>query len=199
MAPRYAGPLSTDEMAGSTPDAQGRGGARPSDEDEAAERLVAFLRAAGAAGRGHAGGRTLLDHLVGTYQITRRWNQPVWLQHAALIHSIYGTEAYRNPMVSRSRRAELARVAGTRAERIAYLFCVTPRKPLVAGTYRWASSSAASIEEAIRDAKPPERGELDALLLLHMANLAEQARADDGSPGVWLAELREVAELLIES
>jgi hypothetical protein len=48
-------------------------------------------------------------------------------------------------------------------------------------------------------AEPPTRDELDALVLLHMANLAEQAHAGDGSPGRWLARVRELAELLVDS
>ncbi len=46
---------------------------------------------------------------------------------------------------------------------------------------------------------PPTRDELDALVLLHMANLAEQARAADGSPGRWLARVRDLAELLLDA
>ena len=71
--------------------------AHPSSEnhhDPIAERVIAFLEAQGAAAHGHGGGRSLLDHLTGTYEIAGRWKQPTWLQHAALIHSIYGTEAY---------------------------------------------------------------------------------------------------------
>ncbi len=50
-----------------------------------------------------------------------------------------------------------------------------------------------------RDEPPATREELDALVLLHMANMAEQARSRDGSPGRWLVRLRELAELLITS
>ena len=46
---------------------------------------------------------------------------------------------------------------------------------------------------------PASRDECDALIVLHMGNLAEQAQARDGSPGVWLARLRELAELVIAS
>ncbi|MDQ6606312.1 MAG: aspartyl/asparaginyl beta-hydroxylase domain-containing protein [Actinomycetota bacterium] len=150
-------------------------------------RLVAFLRDAGAAEAGHAGPRTLLEHLVETREIVRRWGQPAWLQQAALLHSVYGTDVFRRGLLPESRRAEVIGLAGERPERLAHLFCVTPRTPLLAGTSAWARGGAAT------------RDELDALVLLHMANLAEQARAPDGSPGVWLARLRELAELLIDS
>jgi hypothetical protein len=116
------------------------------------------------------------------------------LQHAALIHSVYGTESYERQLLPAARRAEVAAVAGDRAERLAYLFSVTPRRPLFAGTHLWAR------DLPIRDPEDsPTRDELDALVLLHMANLAEQARAPDGSPGLWLVRSRELAELLTDS
>ncbi len=46
---------------------------------------------------------------------------------------------------------------------------------------------------------PALRAELDALVLLHMANIAEQARAPDGSPGTWLAGFRRLGDLLVDS
>src|SRR5437660_4179946 len=102
------------------------------------DATVAFLRAEGADRRPHAGGRALLDHLCGTAAIVSRWEQPDWLVRAALIHSVYGTEAYDQQLIDPGRRREVVAVAGEPAERLAYLFCVTPRRPLLAGTYRWA-------------------------------------------------------------
>jgi aspartate beta-hydroxylase len=172
------------------------------DADDTAAAVVDFLRSEGAARVPHRGGSTLLDHLVETYCILRRWRQPVWLQHAALIHSVYGTDVYRQQLLPLSRRDDVLNVAGARAERLAFLFCVTPREPLLAGTYLWARDlpgPAAGGARAAADEPAATRDELDALVLLHMANLAEQARAKDGSPGSWLARLRELGELLIDS
>jgi hypothetical protein len=174
--------------------------------DTTAQAILAFLRSEGAAKMAHAGTTSLLDHLVGTYAILRRWDQPAWLQHAALIHSVYGTDAYRRQLLTRPRRKEVAAVAGERAERIAYLFCVTPRGPLLAGTHRWARDLPhAARGHALQPAgQAPLNGqagrdELDALVLLHMANLAEQAHAGDGSPRRWLVTIRDLAELIIDS
>jgi aspartate beta-hydroxylase len=173
-------------------------------DDATATAIVEFIRAEGAGELGHAGGRTLLEHLVGTYLIMRRWDQPAWLQYAALLHSVYGTDAYRNRLLSPARRGQVAAMAHPEAERIAYLFCVTPRRPLFAGTHRWARglpAPAAGAEEAAEEAPdpPPTRDELDAVLLLHLANLAEQAHAGDGTPRPWLARAGELAELLEDS
>ncbi len=99
----------------------------------ATERAIALLAAEGAGSRRHARGRTLLDHLVGTAEILRRWGQPVELQDAALLHSVYGTEVYEPRLLPTSRRGDLVDVVGERAERLAYLFSVTSREALFAG------------------------------------------------------------------
>jgi aspartate beta-hydroxylase len=168
-------------------------------DDATAAALVAFLRAEGAGSFGHAGGRTLLDHLLGTYWVARRWGQPRWLQHAALIHSVYGSDAYERRLLGSGQRAAIAEIAGDEAERLAHLFCVTPRRPLFAGTHRWARDlpSRATGGQQGASGETPTRDEFDALVLLHMANLAEQACAADGSPGRWLVRLRDLAELLL--
>ena len=189
-------------MSGSTagPGAIANDGGRGTGDDRTAEELITFLRSEGAARLGHAGERTLLDHLVGTYEIVRRWNQPPRLQHAALIHSVYGTDVYGQQLLPPSRRDDVVRIAGDEAERLAYLFCVTPRDLLFAGTHLWAADLSTLPPVRVRetsDRPPATEVELDELVLLHMANLAEQARADDGSPGLWLVRLRELAELLV--
>jgi aspartate beta-hydroxylase len=167
-----------------------------------ADDAVAFLRAAGADRRPHAGGRALLDHLCGTAEIVSRWEQPDWLVRAALIHSVYGTEAYDQQLIDPGRRAEVVAVAGEPAERLAYLFCVTPRRPLFAGTYRWARELPTFVPAGGTpdEVAPATRAELDALVVLHMANLADQARTGtNGAPTPWLRRLRDLGELVIDS
>jgi Aspartyl/Asparaginyl beta-hydroxylase len=167
------------------------------------------LQVEGASEMRHGAGRSLFDHLVGTYAIVRRWEQPDWLAHAALLHSVYGTDRYRQELCPLSCRSRVSRLAGARAERIAYLFSAVPRGPLLAGTYRWAPVQlGGTVGEPARtsedgnsaDRSPaPTRDELDALVMLHMANMAEQVRAQDGSPGAWLVTVRDWAELLVDS
>jgi aspartate beta-hydroxylase len=157
------------------------------------ERLIAFLADEGAERSRHARRRTLLDHLVGTCEIVRRWNQPRELQYAALIHSVYGTDVYEQPLLPLPRRTELIELAGEGAERLAYLFSVIPRETLFAGTHRWARDLPVRISGA--DDAPARRDELDALVLLHAANLAEQKTWGDA----WLVRLRRLGELLMDS
>ena len=170
-----------------------------SGRDPRAGEIISFLRSHGAERLGHAGGRTLLDHLVGTYEIVRRWEQPLVFQHAALVHSVYGTDVYARRLLPLSRREDVVRVAGDQAERLAYLFCATPRDLLFAGTHVWARDLPGVSDRDAHDQPAATRAELDALVLLHMANRAEQARAEDGSPAPWLTDVRELAELLIGS
>ena len=56
----------------------------------------------------------------------------MWLQHAGLIHSVYASDAFEHQLVAPARRAELSALVGEQAERLAYLFGVTPRGPLLA-------------------------------------------------------------------
>ncbi len=161
-----------------------------SKEDGTTARVISFLEAEGAARQSHGDGRSLLDHLRETAAILGRWRQPLWLQHAGLLHSVYGTEARRRRLIARARRPELADLAGEHAERLAYLFAVTPRRRLLTGTYRWAPGAVAP---------GAGREELDAVLMLHLANLAEQARAPDGAPGSWLAIASRMTALLADS
>ncbi|HEY2437618.1 MAG TPA: hypothetical protein VGH93_10575, partial [Solirubrobacteraceae bacterium] len=167
-------------------------------DDDIAASIIDLLASKGADRLAHGRGQSLLEHLLGTYSIVRRWGQPTWLQHAALIHSVYGTDAYQRQLLPLSARADLAAVTGDRAERIAFLFSITPRRPLLAGTHRWAPGLMAGSADRDHEASldPPTRQELDALVLLHTANLAEQARAGDGSPGRWLSALGALAGLL---
>src|SRR5437764_2568149 len=108
------------------------------DADPTASSLIGFLKSQGAGEMRHAAGRSLLDHLVETSAIVGRWEQPGWLAHAALLHSVYGTDRYREQLLPLSTRTQLRELADDKAERIAYLFSTVPRGPLLAGTYRWA-------------------------------------------------------------
>ncbi len=123
--------------------------------DTKAAALIEFLRAEGAGELRHGAGRTLLEHLVGTYDVVRRWGQPTWLQHAALLHSVYGTDIYGPQLLTR--RDQLRDLAGPQAERLAYLFSMTPRGPLLAGSYTWmrslpTGSSGANADEGDKHA-----------------------------------------------
>ncbi len=172
-----------------------------SSTDATVTRVIDFLRSEGAGSVGHSGAYTLFAHLIGTYEVMRRWQQPDVIAHAGLIHSVYGTDVYARPLLPLTRRHELVSLVGERAERLAYLFSVTPRNPLFAGTHGWLRDlPQRPVGEPGTESDPPAtRSEVDALIVLHMANLAEQAQDRDRSPGVWLAKQRELAEVILAS
>ena len=131
--------------------------------------------------------------------ILARWHQPEYLQLAGLLHSVYGTDRYLPRLLTTSQREEVRRLAGERAERLAYLFGVVPRPQLFAELEHWPDHSRAIRTGGGGDERPGEeitRQEAEELVLLHIANLAEQARR---GPGEWLARVGRLGRLLGES
>jgi hypothetical protein len=90
-------------------------------------RITSLLRDRGAEQFPHAHQRALYEHLLGTREILGRWSQPASLQLAGLLHSIYSTDKYHRQLMEFSRRTEVRELAGSDAERIVFLFCVTSR------------------------------------------------------------------------
>jgi len=64
----------------------------------------------------------LIDHLVGTYEIVKRWGCSEHLCAAALCHSIYGTESFSKNPATLENRKYLKETIGEKAERLTYLF-----------------------------------------------------------------------------
>jgi len=150
----------------------------------------------------HAHGRPLAAHLRGTREILRAWQQPMWIQLGGLFHSIYGTDDYRNSALAISQREDLRLLIGKRAERLAYLFAASRKQDIV------ASASASDLQTRQPPRLPDRftgahnlltREELFALLVLLMANQAEQTAAKDSLPGNWLADLTAHRQLLDEN
>jgi hypothetical protein len=131
------------------------------------------------------GNRTLYEHLHGTWLILRGWRVPASIARAGLIHSVYSTQYYRLALVRRGQRRLVQHTAGVEAERMAHAFCSVDRSRL------W--KELATTGSAGRTAPPQARGAaLDlptvrALLLVEMANLAEQARAPDDAPAPFMS------------
>jgi aspartate beta-hydroxylase len=152
-----------------------------------------YLRKAGAQRLRHAHGRTLYDHLIGTQEILRRWLQPRWLQDAGAMHSVYSTDVYRKQLLPLSSRDSVRAVVGERAERLAFLFGALCRDSFFAGidAHDRIPEHGIAVKQAAADARPEWLSchEAAHLLLLHMANLAEQSRGAQGEPGRWLARL----------
>jgi hypothetical protein len=107
------------------------GGAQMSSEEAAfsKERLVDALILRGAQNIPHSG-RTFLEHLVGTYDLLESWGADPSVCRAGLFHSIYGTEIFDAGFDPPWTRAEVAKLIGPRAEKLAFLFCNVRRAAL---------------------------------------------------------------------
>jgi hypothetical protein len=72
-------------------------------------------------------GRDFYTHLKGTHDLLESWGNPVEVCLAGLYHSIYGTKHFRRKAHPIADRATIRGLIGERAERLAYVFCVTAR------------------------------------------------------------------------
>jgi ribosomal protein L16 Arg81 hydroxylase len=95
--------------------------------DTYAPPLLAFLKQLGAERIPHSR-RTLFDHLVGTAKILESWGADDAVCAAGLFHSAYGTEFFREALLSFDDRARVLERAGERSERLAYVFCRFDRR-----------------------------------------------------------------------
>jgi Cupin superfamily protein len=98
------------------------------------EVLFELLRELGADQIPHSR-RTLLEHLIGTADIIRRWTDDENTYKAALFHSSYGTEFFKNaPLKSLTDSVEARKrimdAIDPAAERLVYVFCVMDRGSL---------------------------------------------------------------------
>lgn len=119
---------------------------------------------------GHSG-RSLFDHLVGTFDLLRAWGASRDVALAGLFHSIYGTKTFRHQCVEPTpeNRDLIAHFIGERAELLAYIFCTSKRSGFLEMGHHEASQ------------------DLKDLLEIEAANLLEQGAAKRAKPGtaIW--------------
>ncbi len=119
-------------------------------------------------------GRTLLDHLVGTYWLLSDWGCEEDICLAGLVHSAYGTASLSHTTIPVTERAKLKSLVGAEAERLAYLFsaCATTAdrvKAVAKGTIQ-SRYDGREIDVSVEDARK--------VLVIECANLIEQRAAD---------------------
>lgn len=93
-------------------------------------RYESFLEAHGAKAAPHSG-RTLYEHLKGTYDLLRDWGAPKHVQLAGLFHSIYGTQYFGHASVPLTERHKVRALIGDTAERLVFAFCTDDRRRLL--------------------------------------------------------------------
>jgi aspartate beta-hydroxylase len=157
------------------------------------QRHAELLLQLGARTLHHGHGATLYDHLLATGQILFRWSQPDHVCTAGALHSIYGTDIYRVQLVSLERRREIQGLVGLRVERLVYLFGATRRAEFFAALDTHGRIPDAAIPLGDERVEPDEAADL---LILHMANLVEQAQAKNGEPAHWVSRVLRWGSLL---
>jgi hypothetical protein len=162
--------------------------------DADTKRLVDFLRAEGIEDIAHTG-KTYLGHLVNVHTLMRRQGCAEDVCVAGMFHSIYGTEKFQGFTLPLTRRDELRRLIGARAERLAYCNCAMDR---------------ASFDEALASDGPEfrfldritgatitmTRAEYDDLCRVHLYDWLEQAPRSRYGWGYRRASYRRMAERL---
>jgi Rps23 Pro-64 3,4-dihydroxylase Tpa1-like proline 4-hydroxylase len=129
--------------------------------------ILDFLRDHGAETIGHSG-NSFLDHLEGVERVLDRWGTSLDVRMAGLLHSIYGTEGFQP--ISKVCQEDIEGLVGPDAELLIRYFCnIDPQKLIQSFESRKLSIvDKDGVECAVK------RRHLDALLLIHLANNAEQ-------------------------
>jgi aspartate beta-hydroxylase len=117
---------------------------------------------------------------------------------AGAFHSVYGTDVYGRRLVPRSERRLIRAAIGEAAERLVFLFSVMARRAFTEAVEALPEIPAAGMRIPCRGRggcrhENATRDEVAALLLLLIANEAEQACAPDGGPSPWVAHASALA------
>lgn len=130
----------------------------------------ALLDMLGAGDHAHSG-RTLRDHLLGTFELLRSWGCDRDLCIGGLLHSVYGTNAFQVACVDRAGRDRLRALIGERAERLVYLFCASERPR----AFLQCMAGGALTDRFTGAEHEVSRDDLRGLFAIECANLAEQS------------------------
>jgi (p)ppGpp synthase/HD superfamily hydrolase len=85
------------------------------------KNVIEFLIDNGAGDNAHSK-RNLIDHLLGTAELLKKWGCDNDVVLAGLCHSIYGTDSYHTVTVDPSKREEVKTLIGKKAEALAWEF-----------------------------------------------------------------------------
>jgi hypothetical protein len=138
--------------------------------------LIEFLRRHGAEASGHSG-RSLMEHLVGTWRLLKTWDCAEHVCLAGLFHSIYGTSIYSRRTISRHERAAVRSVVGARAEELAFVFGVLERPAAWMPAMTTGKAPLTGMDDVVLTL---DDATVDELLEIEIANLLEQGGAENG-------------------
>ncbi len=138
------------------------------------------------------GTQSLEAHLVNTFHILAAWKQPLRVQYAGLVHSVYSTDVFNHQTFSMNERDHIRALVGEDAERLAHLFCTIDRRELLLAVRASPIDAADTFRVSGRlDGRPVDVTGRDAgdLLAIYMANAAEQSCRPDRNPARWLSNV----------
>jgi hypothetical protein len=172
--------------------------ARETDTSQARlHAMLTWLRERGAAAIPHAIG-AFLDHLFGTWRILTAWGQPDDLRLCGLFHSVLATDMFERPLVEPDAIPELRAQVGAVALDLVVVFCTVDRLALAATCADLEVLPAEGLR--ITNFRTGERATLSApsladLLIIEMANEAEQSGSVTEGPAAWMALCAHLARL----
>lgn len=97
-------------------------------------KYLSFLRDHGADKVQHSN-RTLLDHLVGTYNLLQTWDNEQHVCLVGLFHSVYGTRTFTDGLLNLDQRALVKRLLGDKIEHWVYHFATENRDDFFTDIY----------------------------------------------------------------
>jgi len=141
---------------------------------------------------------SFLDHLVGTWKILTAWGQPEALRLAGLFHSILATDFFERPLVPWEVVPELKARIGSEATELVVCFCSIDRLQLAVDCADLEAIPAEGLR--VEDRRRGGSLQLPAarigdLLVLEMANEAEQSGDAATGPGHWMTLCAHLARL----
>jgi Domain of unknown function (DUF6817) len=137
------------------------------------KELTDFLVNLGIEQIGHTR-KNYLAHLISVYKLLQDAGCEEDLCRAGLFHSIYGTEKFQGFKLPLDRRAELAEMIGSRAERLSFWNCQMDRASFDALLTQAAGPYLLRNRETGEE-MPLTRCELDDLCCVHLFDWLEQA------------------------
>ena len=142
------------------------------------KELTNYLVSLGTADIAHSE-KSYLAHAIGVHNDLRAWGCSDDLCHAALFHSIYGTQQFQGFTLPLERRGELQALIGDYAEKIAYVNCFMDRATLDAQLGE-DKTHYSLIHRETGEAMTLTKAEYDDLVTLHLCDWLEQVERSQG-------------------
>jgi hypothetical protein len=141
---------------------------------------------------------SFLDHLVGTWKILTAWGQPEALRLAGLFHSVFATDFFERPLVPWEAIPELRQRIGGEATDIVVCFCSIDRLQLAVDCADRVAIPAEGLRVETHRGNGTQQlsaARVGDLLVLEMANEAEQSGDAETGPGHWMTLCSHLARL----